>query len=94
VQLPCLQGDEELNDRDDDYTLIISLDSSNSSSSIEAYTPISSLNSSSLSQIYLSACDPVDIYIHNKINSLGLKSEKHLSLFSNVFLSTKKNTNQ
>jgi hypothetical protein len=70
--------------------LIISLDSSNSSSSIEAYTPISSFHSSSLSQIYLSACDPADISIHNKINSLGSKSEKHLSLFSDVFLSTKK----
>jgi hypothetical protein len=49
VQLPFLQGDEELNERDDDYTLIISLDSSNSSSSIKVYTPISSLNSSTLS---------------------------------------------
>jgi hypothetical protein len=57
--------------------LIISLDSSNSSSSIEAYTPISSLNSSTLSQIYLSACDPADIFVYNKINSLGSKSEKH-----------------
>jgi hypothetical protein len=88
VQLPFLQGNKELNDRDDDYVLIISLNSSNSSSSIEAYTPISSLNSSTLSQVYLSACDPADISIHNKINSLGSKSKKHVNLFSNVFLLT------
>jgi hypothetical protein len=45
VQLPFLQGNEELSDKDNDYVLIISLDSSSSSSSIKAYTPISSLNS-------------------------------------------------
>jgi hypothetical protein len=89
VQLLVLQDNKELNDRDDDYALIISLNSSNSSSGIEAYTPISSLNSSTLSRIYLSACDPADISIHNKIDSLGSKIEKHLSLFSDVFLLTK-----
>jgi hypothetical protein len=88
--IALLQGDKELNDRDDDYALIISLNSSNSLLSIEAYTPISSLNSSTLSWIYLSACDPANISVHNKIDSLGLKSKKYLSLFSDVFLSTKK----
>jgi hypothetical protein len=89
MQLLFLQGDEELSDRNDDYVLIIYLDSSNSSSSIEAYTPISSLNSSTLSSIYLSTCDPAYISVHNKIDSLGSKSKKHLSLFSDIFLLSK-----
>jgi hypothetical protein len=62
----------------------------NSLSSIKAYTFISSPDSFTLSWIYLSACDPTDISVYNKINSSGSKSEKHLSLFSDIFLSTKK----
>jgi hypothetical protein len=71
MQLPFLQGDEELSHRKDDYVLIISLNLSNSSSIIEAYIPISSPDSSTLPRIYLSACDPADISIYDKINSLG-----------------------
>jgi hypothetical protein len=63
MQLPFLQGDEELSDRDNDYVLIISLDSSNSSSSIEAYTPISSPDSSTLSRIYLSVTLLIFLFI-------------------------------
>jgi hypothetical protein len=59
TQLPLLDS-KELIDREDDYAPIISLNLVNSSSIIEAYIPISSLKPSTLSQIYLSACDPVD----------------------------------
>jgi hypothetical protein len=83
TQLPLLQCDKKLSDRDDDYILIISSDSL---SSIKVYTSISSVNSSTLSQIYLSVCDPADISVYNKIGSLSSKSEKHLSLFSDIFL--------
>jgi hypothetical protein len=48
TQLSFLDG-KELIDREDDYALIISLDSVNSSSTIEAYVPIPYLKPSILS---------------------------------------------
>jgi hypothetical protein len=51
---------EGLVERENDYALIISLDSVNSSAFVEAYTPIPSPDSSTLSRIYLSACDSPD----------------------------------
>jgi hypothetical protein len=94
---------EELIDRKDDYALIIPLDSVNASSFIEAHAPISSLKPSILSQIYLSACDPANLSNYNKTDcselnldsSIPLKNgntkiEEHLQLFSDIFLSTRK----
>jgi hypothetical protein len=47
-------------ERENDYALIISLDSVNSSAFVEAYTSIPSPDSSTISCIYLSACDLPD----------------------------------
>jgi hypothetical protein len=51
---------EGLVERENDYVLVISLDSVNSSAFVEAYTPIPSPDLSTLSCIYLSACDYPD----------------------------------
>jgi hypothetical protein len=95
---------EGLTDRENDYALIISFDSVNSSAVIESYTPLSSLDSSTLSCAYLSACDgpgllttcnnfdtfgsTFDVFTSNK-NGL-IKTQKHLDHSANIFLSSKK----
>jgi len=50
-----------LSEIDGDVALIISFDSNNSSTCIEAYTPIPSDDPSTLSRLYLSACDLPDL---------------------------------
>jgi hypothetical protein len=52
---------EELSEIDGDVALIISFDSNNSSTCIEAYTPIPSDDPSTLTRLYLSACDLTDL---------------------------------
>jgi hypothetical protein len=95
---------EGLIDIENDYALIISFDSVNSSAVIESYTPLSSLDSSTLSCAYLSACDHPGLLITcNNINSFGstfdvftsnknglIKTQKHLDHSANIFLSSKK----
>jgi hypothetical protein len=95
---------EGLIDRKNDYALIISFDSVNSSAVIESYTPLSSLHSSTLSCAYLSACDRPGLSTTcNNIDSFGStfdvftsiknslnKTQKHLSHSANIFLSSKK----
>jgi hypothetical protein len=88
-------------ERENDYVLIISLDSVNSSAFVEAYTPILSSDSSTLSCIYLSACDfpdtpsstfyttthtPADSTTSSPMTS----SSMHLAPYTDLFLSTKK----
>jgi hypothetical protein len=87
---------EGLVERKNDYALIISLDSVNSSAFAEAYTPIPSPDSSTLSRIYLSACDFPDTEsstflntTHTPTNSLTFASEQ-LAPYTDLFLSTKK----
>jgi hypothetical protein len=88
---------EGLVEREDDYALIISLDSVNSSAFVEAYTPIPSPDSSTIPHIYLSTCDLPDTksltfshtnYTH--ADSLPLSSDC-LVPYTDLFLSTKKN---
>jgi hypothetical protein len=92
---------EGLVERENDYALIISLDSVNSSAFVEAYTPIPSSDSSTLSHIYLSACDFPDtpsstLYntIHTPADSTTSPSttspSDRLAPYTNLFLSTKK----
>jgi hypothetical protein len=88
-------------ERKNDYALIISLDSVNSLAFVEAYTPIPSSDSSTLSRIYLSACDYPDtpsstLYntIHTPTDSTTSLSttppSNHLAPYTNLFLSTQK----
>jgi hypothetical protein len=97
---------EGLVEREDDYVLIISLDSVNSSAFVEAYTPILSSDSSTLSHIYLSACDFPDtpsstLYntIHTPTDSMTSPSttspsttspSDHHTPYTDLFLSAKK----
>jgi hypothetical protein len=78
-----------------DYALIISLDSVNSSAVVEAYTPIPSPDSSTLSHIYLSACDIPDTksstFSHATYTHVDSTfPSDHLAPYTNLFLSTKK----
>jgi hypothetical protein len=92
---------EGLVERENDYALIISLDSVNSSAFVEAYTPIPSSDSSTLSRIYLSACDFPDTpsstfynTIHTPADSMTSPSmtfsSTHLTPYTDLFVSTKK----
>jgi hypothetical protein len=88
-------------ERENDYALVISLDSVNSSAFVEAYTPIPSSDSSTLSRIHLSACDFPDtpsstLYntVHTPADSTTSPSmtspSDHLTPYTNLFLSAKK----
>jgi hypothetical protein len=83
-------------ERKNDYVLIISLDSVNSSAFVEAYTPIPSTDSSTLSCIYLSACDFPDtesLTFYNTIHTPAdstTSASKRLALYTDRFLSAKK----
>jgi hypothetical protein len=88
-------------ERENDYALVISLDSVNSSAFVEAYTPIPSSDSSTLSRIYLSACDYPDtpsstLYtaIHTPADSTTSSSmtspSDRLAPYTDLFLSAKK----
>jgi hypothetical protein len=83
-------------ERENDYALIISLDSVDSSVFVEAYTPIQSPDSSTLSCIYLSACDFPDMELSTFCNTTNTPSDsttsasKHLVPYTDLFLSTKK----
>jgi hypothetical protein len=83
-----------------DYVLIISLDSVNSLVFVEAYTPIPSSDSSTLSRIYLSACDfpdtPSSTFCNTTHTPTNLmtspsmtSSSTHLAPYTDLFLSTK-----
>jgi hypothetical protein len=83
-------------ERKNDYVLIISLDSVNSLVFVEAYSPIPSSDSSTLSRIYLSTCDFPDTQsltfcntTHTPADSSTFTSE-HLVPYTNLFLSSKK----
>jgi hypothetical protein len=88
-------------ERGNDYALIISLDSVNSLAFVGAYTPILSLDSSTLSRIYLSTCDFPDtpsstLYntIHTPADSMTSPSMTspfdRLAPYTDLFLSAKK----
>jgi hypothetical protein len=83
-------------ERENDYVLIISLDSVNFSVFVEAYTPIQSQYSSTLSCIYLSACDLPDTELSTFCNTTSTHSDsttsasKCLTPYTDLFLSTKK----
>jgi hypothetical protein len=92
---------EGLVERENDYALVISLDSVNSSAFVEAYTPIPSSDLSTLSRIYLSACDYPDtpsstLYttIHTPTDSTTSPSttspSDRLAPYTDLFLSAKK----
>jgi hypothetical protein len=92
---------EGLVERENDYALIISLDSVDSSAFVEAYTPIPSSDSSTLSHIYLSTCDFPDtpsstLYstIHTPTDSttspLTTSPSDRLAPYTDLFLSAKK----
>jgi hypothetical protein len=92
---------EGLVERENDYALIISLNSMNSSAFVEAYTPIPSPDSSTLSHIYLSTCDFPDtpsstLYntVHTPTDSttsfLTTSPSKCLAPYTDLFLSAKK----
>jgi hypothetical protein len=83
-------------ERENDYALIISLDSVNSLAFVEAYTPIPSSDSSTLACIYLSTCDLPDTksltlsnttYTHANSST---SSSDQLTPYTDLFLSTKK----
>jgi hypothetical protein len=83
-------------ERKNDYVLIISLDSVNSSVFVEAYTPIPSPDLSTLSRIHLSTCDFPDTEsltfcntIHTPTDSTTSTS-KRLAPYTDLFLSAKK----
>jgi hypothetical protein len=83
-------------ERENDYALVISLDSVNSLAFVEAYTPILSSDLSTLSCIYLSACDYPDtpsstLYttIHTPTDSTTSPSDR-LAPYTDLFLSAKK----
>jgi hypothetical protein len=83
-------------ERENDYALIISLDSVNSLAFVEAYTPIPSSDLSTLSHIYLSACDFPDTKSSTCCNTTHTPSDsttsasEHLAPYTDLFLSTKK----
>jgi hypothetical protein len=83
-------------ERKNDYVLIISLDSVNSSAFVEAYTPIPSPDSSTLSCLYLSACDFPDTESSTFCNTthtpadLTTSASNCLTPYTDLFLSTKK----
>jgi hypothetical protein len=83
-------------ERENDYALIISLDSVNSSVFVEAYTPIPSPDPSTLSHIYLSTCDFPDAKSSTFCNTTYTSSDsttfapEHLAPYTNLFLSSKK----
>jgi hypothetical protein len=92
---------EGLVERENDYVLVISLDSVNSSAFVKAYTPIPSSDSSTLSHIYLSACDYPDtpsstLYnmVHTPADSTTSPSTTfpfdRLAPYTDLFLSAKK----
>jgi hypothetical protein len=87
---------EGLVERDNDYVLIISLDSVDSSAFVEAYTPILSSDSSKLSRIYLSACDFPDTLSSTLYNTTHTHADSSTSPsdrlvpYTNLFLSAKK----
>jgi hypothetical protein len=92
---------EGLVQRENDYALIISLNSVNSLAFVEAYTPILSLDSSTLSRIYLSACDSPDTksstypnttYTHadSTTSPSTTSPSDHLTPYTDLFLSAKK----
>jgi hypothetical protein len=92
---------EGLVERENDYVLIISLNSINSLAFVEAYTPIPSPDSSTLSRIYLSACGFPDtpsstLYntVHTPADSTTSPSTTSLSdrlaPYTDLFLSAKK----
>jgi hypothetical protein len=92
---------EGLVERENDYALIISLNSINSLAFVEAYTPIPSPDSSTLSCIYLSTCDFPDtpsstLYntVHTPADSttspLTTPPSDHLAPYTDLFLSGKK----
>jgi hypothetical protein len=81
-------------ERENDYALIIFLDCVNSSAFVEAYTPIPSPDSSTLSRIYLSTCDLPD----TKSSTFSHATYTHvdstfpsdrLAPYTDLFLSTK-----
>jgi hypothetical protein len=83
-------------ERENDYALIISLDSVNSSAFVEAYTPIPSPDLSILSRIYLSTCDSPDTKSSTFSNTtytyadLLTSPSDHLTPYTDLFLSAKK----
>jgi hypothetical protein len=83
-------------ERENDYTLIIPLDSVNSLAFVEAYTPIQFPDSSTLSHIYLSAYDFPDTESSTFCNTTSTPSDsmtsasKRLAPYTDLFLSTKK----
>jgi hypothetical protein len=83
-------------ERENDYVLIISLDSVNSLAFVEAYTPIPSSDSSTLSRIYLSACDAPDTKSLTFSNTTYTHADSStfpsdcLAPYTNLFLSAKK----
>jgi hypothetical protein len=83
-------------ERENDYVLIISLDSVNSSAFVEAYTPIPSPDPSTLSCIYLSTCDFSDTESSTFCNTTHTPADSstfasnYLTPYTNLFLSTKK----
>jgi hypothetical protein len=87
---------EGLVERENNYALIISLDSVNSSAFFEAYTPIPSPDSSTLSRIYLSACDSPDTKSSTFSNTTythadsSTSTSDQLAPYTDLFLSTKK----
>jgi hypothetical protein len=87
---------EGLVERENDYALIISLDSVNSSAFVGAYTPILSSDSSTLSRIYLSACDFPDTQSLTFCNTTYTPADsttfpsKCLAPYTDLFLSAKK----
>jgi hypothetical protein len=83
-------------ERENDYALILSLDSINSSAFVEAYTPIPSPDSSTLSRIYLSTCDSPDTKSSTFSNTTYTHADSsttpsdRLAPYTDLFLSTKK----
>jgi hypothetical protein len=83
-------------ERENDYALIISLDSVNSLVSVEAYTLIHSPDPSTLSRIYLSACDFPDTESSTFCNTNHTPSDSttsasnYLAPYTDLFLSSKK----
>jgi hypothetical protein len=80
---------QRLVERENDYTLIISLDSVNSSVFVEAYTSIPSPDPSTLSCISLSTYDFPDTESSTFCNMMTFASE-HLMPHTDLFISTKK----
>jgi hypothetical protein len=83
-------------ERENDYTLIISLDSVNSSAFVEDYTLIPSSDSSTLSRIYLSTCDLPDTKSSTFSNTTYTHADSstfpsdQLAPYTDLFLSAKK----